>query len=109
MGLDSVNLVLAFEEVFQISIPDHEAEKLRVPRDAIECIAALLQVRAEGPAALAAGRNLAALQPLSPQELRSLTRADIAQMVRDITLWQTGLPEKKYAENKRFIEDFGID
>lgn len=109
MGLDSVELVLAFEEVFQISIPDREAEKLRTPHDAIECIASMLQVKAMGPSTLPEYRTLRASQPLSPQELSSLTRADIAQMVKAITLMQTGLPERKYAENKRFIEDFGID
>jgi len=38
MGLDSVALVLAFEEEFGIVIPDAAAEKMRTPRDVIDFV-----------------------------------------------------------------------
>lgn len=38
MGLDAVELVLAFEEEFGIAIPDPVAEKMRTPRDVIDFV-----------------------------------------------------------------------
>lgn len=38
MGLDAVELVLAFEEEFGINIPDSAAEKIRTPRDVIDFV-----------------------------------------------------------------------
>ncbi|MDE0022264.1 MAG: acyl carrier protein [Candidatus Poribacteria bacterium] len=35
-SLDTVELVMAFEEEFEIDIPDADAEKIRVVQDAIE-------------------------------------------------------------------------
>jgi acyl carrier protein len=39
-SLDIVELVMAFEEAFNIEIPDEEAEKLRTVGDAIQYLAA---------------------------------------------------------------------
>lgn len=41
MGLDSVELLVAFEEYFQISIPDQEAEQLYTVGQAADCVARL--------------------------------------------------------------------
>ncbi len=38
-SLDTVELVMAFEEAFDIEIPDEEAEKIRTVKDAIDYIA----------------------------------------------------------------------
>src|SRR5688572_24456515 len=38
MGLDSVELVMAIEEAFEIRIEDSEAEQLFAPRDVIELV-----------------------------------------------------------------------
>lgn len=38
MGLDTVELVMAFEERFAITIPDEDAEKIVTPRDVIDYI-----------------------------------------------------------------------
>jgi len=38
MGLDSVELVMAFEEAFEIQIEDDEAAKMLTPRDVIEYV-----------------------------------------------------------------------
>ena len=37
-SLDSVELVMAFEEAFDIEIPDEEAEKIRTVKDAVDYI-----------------------------------------------------------------------
>jgi acyl carrier protein len=37
-SLDTVELVMAFEEAFNIEIPDEEAEKIRTVQDAIDYI-----------------------------------------------------------------------
>lgn len=189
MGLDSVELVMAFEEVFQISILDQEAEKMRTPRDVIDCIVAKLDAKVEGHADVIRAKEETAwvqlthalqnagmvddavmrdqkldeffadlglrrqqwrqlkedldvkawprlrwfglstdfpsqlktlgdlsdwmsenqLQHLTDDERQALTRGDIALIVKHIILDQLGLPEEKYGEDKRFIEDLGLD
>jgi len=37
-SLDTVELVLAFEEAFEIEIPDEDAEKIRTVRDVLEYV-----------------------------------------------------------------------
>jgi len=37
-SLDTVELVMAFEEAFDIEIPDKEAEKIRTVKDAVDYI-----------------------------------------------------------------------
>ncbi len=39
-SLDTVELVMAFEEAFEIEIPDEDAEKIRTVKDAIDYIKA---------------------------------------------------------------------
>ena len=39
-SLDTVELVMAFEEAFEVEIPDEEAEKIRTVQDAITYIEA---------------------------------------------------------------------
>jgi acyl carrier protein len=39
-SLDTVELVMAFEEAFDIEIPDEQAEKIRTVKDAIDYITA---------------------------------------------------------------------
>ncbi len=43
MGLDSVELVMAFEEKFAITIPDEEAEKMTTPRNVIDYVYSQVQ------------------------------------------------------------------
>jgi len=38
-SLDTVELVMAFEEAFEIEIPDEDAEKIRTVKDAVDYIA----------------------------------------------------------------------
>jgi len=44
-SLDIVELVMAFEEAFNIEIPDEEAEKLRTVGDAIQYLVANVKVK----------------------------------------------------------------
>jgi acyl carrier protein len=39
-SLDTIELVMAFEEAFQIEIPDEDAEKIRTVKNAIDYIEA---------------------------------------------------------------------
>jgi acyl carrier protein len=39
-SLDTVELVMAFEEAFEVEIPDEEAEKIRTVQDAVSYIEA---------------------------------------------------------------------
>lgn len=49
MGLDTVELVMNFEEGFGIAIPDEEAARMRTPRDVLQYAAGRLgAVRGEG-------------------------------------------------------------
>jgi hypothetical protein len=189
MGLDSVELVLSFEETFQITIADREAERMLTPRDVIDCIATKLGTTVDGPAVVMPKKHeflwaqlVSAMQAtgitdqtvtpdlrldevfaerslrrqrwrqlrkqlhaqewphlrwlglstdfpvrlqtlgdlidwlacnqqliLTAEERQALTREDIAMIVKNITLYQTGIAEVKYGEHKRFIEDIGIN
>lgn len=189
MGLESVELVFAFEEVFRISISDLDAERMRTPRDVIDCIVAKLDAKVQGSADVIRAKEETAwvqlthalrisgvvdgavmrdqkldevfadrglrrqlwrqlkedldvkawprlrwfglstdfpsqlktlgdlsdwisdhqLQHLTDDERQALTRGDIALIVKHIVLEQLGLPEEKYGEDKRFIEDLGLD
>jgi hypothetical protein len=40
---------------------------------------------------------------------RAWTRAQVAEVVREITLRETGIDERKYREDARFIDDMGVD
>jgi len=59
MGLDAVELVMAFEETFQISICDAEAEKLITPRHVVDLIVSKLGLQ-NGPQSLSLNDQFAA-------------------------------------------------
>ena len=86
MGLDTVELVMAFEEEFGVTIPDADAQTMETPRAVIDYL----------------GRRLA-------EEGRSCERHVIAEKVREITLAQLGLHPKHYREDATFVGDFGAD
>ena len=44
-SLDTVELVMAFEEAFDIEIPDEDAEKIRTVQDAVDYIGKHSQVK----------------------------------------------------------------
>lgn len=204
MGTEAVELVMAFEEEFGISIPDSAAEKMVTPRHVVDFVvearhdvgkldaqAHVLEVlgqmgyadvnpemnfnelfrqrgrirqwkvfctelspfsappaRGSGPGRIIfgigilglitgaflrqgvmviAGLGMSALGcvisqfcmkiPDSADTLpkllerftRPVSRDEVAEKVKRIVLKQLGLPEAAYGEDKRFVEDFGID
>ena len=90
MGLDSVELVMAFEEAFGVPIPDADAQKMLTPRAVIDFVESY--------------RGLDSLLP--PQN--KPTRPEIAETVKRLVIEQLGIPEAVYDENKEFVRDFGM-
>lgn len=86
MGLDSVELVMAYEHEFGIKIDNAAAEKMTTPRHVIDFIEGNLKDKHE-----------------------RLGRDQIAAIVKRVTIKQLSLPESEYGEDKEFIRDFGID
>lgn len=108
--MDSVELVMAYEESFGIAIPDAAAGKMRTPRDVIEWLVAA-QERGElfQPKPDWWLTKLIRSEPPSVGPQRHLTRAEITDEVRRQTLDVLGLAPDRYSEEARFIEDLGID
>lgn len=99
MGLDGVELIMAYEEVFGIQFTDEDAVRMRTPRDVIDFIASRVPITSEStfpPATRLLGERG---EPWSRQE--------IAQTVKQITLAQLG--DVPYGEDQRFVEDLGVD
>jgi len=86
MGLDTVELALAFEEAFGLKLPDLTWGRSATPGDVIGFFEQALQ---------AAGRP-------TPRSL-------IAEAVKRITLEQCGIRESAYREDASFVEDFKMD
>jgi hypothetical protein len=86
MGLDTVELVTRFEDSLGISIPDSAAERMATPRDVVDYAMAELQSQGHSP-----------------------VRRHVAEIVRLLTLDQSGMHAKQYREDGRFVEDFGMD
>jgi hypothetical protein len=82
MGLDTVELVMAFEEKFGVQIPDAVTAELVTPRDVTDYL-------------MAAGASGAR------------SRDDVARLVREIVEEQTGT--RDFTEDSRFVEDLHLD
>ncbi len=86
MGLDTVELVMAIEEEFDLEIPNETCALLETPRQVIDWI---VEVR-EGSAL-------------------AVPREQVAAKVKQITIHQSGIRENRYWERGKFIADFGMD
>ena len=86
MGLDTVELVMAFEEAFAIDIPNEAAEKLQTVGDVTDYVFATLA--AQG---------------------RPRNREEVAVIVRVITCEQAGTTLDKLTDATSFINDLGMD
>ena len=84
MGLDLVELVLAYEESFGVEIPDGVMEKMFAPADVIAFVEQELRQRPE-------------------DQIRPL----VAEIVRLLTIEQLRIKPARYREDARFVEDFG--
>ncbi|HLL70584.1 MAG TPA: phosphopantetheine-binding protein [Pyrinomonadaceae bacterium] len=82
MGLDLVELVMAFEEKFGVSIPDAEANELTTPREVTDY---LMRKNAVG------GRS----------------REEVARIVRQVIEEQCAVYD--FTEDSRFVDDMHLD
>src|SRR5262245_30217085 len=62
MGLDAVELVMAFEDEFDIAIPDAIASRMSTVDDTVRCIVELLDAKAATPNVCATARSFYALR-----------------------------------------------
>ena len=90
MGLDSVELVMAVEEEFGISISDADAQKMLTPKEVINFVESR--------------RGLVSL----PQPKGNPSRTEIAKTVKRLVIEQLGIPEAVYGEDKEFVRDLGM-
>jgi len=90
MGLDSVEIVLGWEDAFQISISDEEAALLSTPAQAIDLIGSKLH---------AAGSLKASGEAWRRDEIRTVVRGIIAEV--------NGTDE--FNDDDDFVYDLGID
>ena len=86
MSLDTVELVIGYEDRFEISISNADAENLITPRHVGDLVERLLAEKG-----------------------RTIPRTQIDQNIKEITIEQIGLSETDYRLDGRFVEDFGID
>lgn len=86
MGLECVELVIAWEREFSISIPDGVAATLITPAHAAKAIEQIL---------VSVGK---------PMEVST-----IEEIIRTTTLDISGMKSAQYRQDGRFCEDFGID
>ena len=89
MGLDSVELVMAFEEEFEIEITDQEAQHIITVGDARDCILGKLQARAADPSAI------------DPEE--------VWLRVKRIVVYHLGLKPEKVTPEAGFVDDLGVE
>lgn len=82
MGLDTVALIVAFEDEFGLSIPNEEAERLTTPRKVTEYVWGRITH----------GR---------------VTKEQVAERVRAVIREETGI--KDFSDDARFVEDMGLD
>lgn len=84
MGLDTVELVIAFEDAFGIKIPDEVATGITTPREVTDYV--LMQLKFAN---------------------KDWTREQVAARVREVVIEQTGTED--FTEDSRFIQDLHMD
>jgi len=86
MGLDTVEIVMAIEEEFQVEISDNDAEKMFTPGDIHEFVLRTLAARGE------------------------TVDADAAWLrIQDILVVQLGVKPGRVTKTTRIIEELGAD
>ena len=86
MGLDLVELVISFEEEFEVNISDAVAVTFLTPRDVIDFLILTPEIRNN-----------------------SITREEIAKKVWLILENEVGIGLSKFNEDSRFIEDMNLN
>jgi acyl carrier protein len=85
MGLDTVELVMAFEKAFGIRIEDADAEKMRTPGDVTDYVLSKL-----------------------PGDT-SWDSKSVLERIKDISVEQLGVSRNEVVRDARFVEDLGAD
>ena len=86
MGLESVELVLAIEGEFEVSISDEEAENLLTPRDMGNLIE--MKLRSLG---------------------RAMPRDRLDEKLKVITIREIGIKDDQYDLDAEYVRDFQMD
>ncbi len=89
MGLQSVELVMAWEEHFGIDIPNEVTATLETPRMAIDLIEQLLQKKSLD----------------NPTWTRDAIERDVCKIIVE----QVGIKRKEFTLDSYFIRDMGVD
>ncbi len=82
MGLDTVELVMAFEEKFGINIPNEEAAELTTPRQVTDYV-------------------------MSTAKGKEMTRDEVVVLVRKVIEETTGVFD--FNEDSHFVDDMNLD
>ena len=93
-SLDSVEVLMAVEETFEVTITDAEAEAMTTPRDVIDWL--LPRVSDKQP-------NEKAMRILNGQPVSPWDRAQVSAVVRAIIVEQTGT--RAFDEGSSFRND----
>jgi acyl carrier protein len=93
-SLDSVEVLIAVEEAFDVKITDAEAEAMAAPRDVIDWL--LPRVNDKQP-------NEKAMRILNGQSVSPWDRAQVSAVVRAIIVEQTGT--RAFDEDSSFRND----
>ena len=86
MGLESVELVMEFEDEFELEIPDADAERMRTVGDVVQYVARRLHV--------------------APHD--ELAIQDIRRRICAITSEQMNIDRASISDSSRFYEDLGV-
>jgi acyl carrier protein len=86
MGLDTVELVMEFEEEFGIDIPNAAAEKMVTVGEVVDFFTLELACRG-----------------------RVMDRADVLSRVRRLTAAKASIDPADIRESDRFVQDLGLD
>jgi hypothetical protein len=93
-SLDTVEVLIALEQVFEVKITDAEAEGMATPRNVIDWL--LPRVSDKHP-------NEKAMRLLDEQDVSAWDRARVSAVVRAIITEQTGI--KAFDEDSSFKND----
>jgi Phosphopantetheine attachment site len=92
MGLDTVELVIAVEEKFQITISDEEAQDMRTVGDMYQCVMGKLTIAPNTEAS---------------DVKRAWTADEVWSFLVSVIRSQTGV--KHFTKDSRFVEDLKMD
>lgn len=90
MGLESVELVMAIEEEFDINIPDEEAGNLDTVGKLYQYILDILRLNQSGSAS-------------------DIDESDVWERMKEVITSQLGVEPEQVTEDANFVTDLGID